>query len=265
VEDPRRQADEEIQGALKTLEQRITERVRVEQLRDRLTNLPNEAALNAVLSERVAQRKDFWAAFIEIDQFKWINDQHGYQNADALLQKVAEALNSACSYFLGSTSAFRPHGDEFYMIGDWGEASDLEVDQLAQCFEHVRRNIAALRVTCDTGVVTCTVCIGWLHTRTLLAEQSIVITERAILSRLEQAVAEAKWTKDCVIQYSLHLTDDDVVTVRSECAVCQCKFQVNARRSRYDQSELWRCPNCGTEGKRPPKTVLVPAPTPATV
>jgi diguanylate cyclase (GGDEF)-like protein len=229
VEDPRRQADEEIQCALKTLEQRITERVRVEQMRDPLTNLPNDAALVTVLSERVAQRKEFWAAFVEIDRFKWINDTHGYQNADALLQKVAEALTLGCSYFSGNTSAFRAHGDEFFLVGDWGETSEIDIDELGGGLEHVRSSVAALRVTCDTGVVQCTVCIGWLHTSALLAGQSKVITERAILSCLELAVAEAKWTKNCVIQYSSLLASDDVVTVRSECASCKCKFQVNAR------------------------------------
>jgi diguanylate cyclase (GGDEF)-like protein len=208
----------------------------------------------------------FWLAFFEIDRFKWINDRFGYQSADALLQRVAAALESAQAYFRDTVTAFRPHGDEFYLLGGWN--ADAESAALHQTLDRVRQDVAALRVGTDRGTMECTVSVGWVDTSSLaieLAARNVVLTRREILSALELAVAEAKWQKDCVVRFSSALQTDATLTLRSECSACRCKFQVNVKRSGLVEADKWWCPNCGTPHRRPPVPAPDAAPRPATI
>jgi diguanylate cyclase (GGDEF)-like protein len=262
----RRGADDGVRDALEALRQQIDRRVRAEQLCDQLTRLPNEAALLAAIDGLMERSEHFWLAFFEIDRFKWINDRFGYQSADALLQRVAAALEGAQDYFPDTVTAFRPHGDEFYMLGAW--AAETDAAALHRTLDLVRQNVSALRVGTDRGTVECTVSVGWVDTSSLatdLATRAVVLTRREILSALEIAMAEAKWQKDCVVRFSSHLQTDTTLTLRSECSTCRCKFQVNVKRSALAGADKWCCPSCGTKQERPPIPDLDPVPRPETI
>ena len=101
----------------------ITERQRLEaQIRqlaffDPLTQLPNRRLLQERLETvfAVAQRTGGHAAlfFIDLDNFKPLNDTHGHEVGDLLLIEVAQRLNACLS---GSDTVARFGGDEFVLL-----------------------------------------------------------------------------------------------------------------------------------------------------
>lgn len=262
----RRGADDGVKEALEALRQQIDQRVRAEQLCDQLTRLPNEAALLAAIENLNERNQPFWLAFVEVDRFKWINDRFGYQHADVLLQRIAGALEAAEHYFGQRATAFRPHGDEFYLLGAW--TGDTDVPVLESALDLVRRSIGALRIATDRGPVQCTVSIGWLDSASLtaaLTARGAVLTRREIFGSLEIAMAEAKWQKDCVVRFSKELQSDPPLSLRTECSSCRSKIQVSAKRSGLGEAKAWSCPICQTPILAPPIPEVEPAPRPQTI
>lgn len=84
---------------------------------DFLTNLPNRALLNDRISQsiEIAKRDDVQLAilFIDIDNFKQINDSLGHEIGDAILQSVAQRLTSCVR---SSDTISRLGGDEFVIL-----------------------------------------------------------------------------------------------------------------------------------------------------
>jgi len=101
----------------------ITERLNYEQkLRhvafyDPLTGLPNRSSLSDTLHQAVARFKyrnvPFAVVFIDLDEFKAINDANGHEIGDRYLQGVGQRLQSIIRE--GDTAA-RFGGDEFVLI-----------------------------------------------------------------------------------------------------------------------------------------------------
>lgn len=75
---------------------------------DILTKLPNRRALEIYLDDYIRDKKPFGLAFIDLDNFKDINDSLGHSFGDKLLIDIANRLNQNDSY-----KAFRWGGDEF--------------------------------------------------------------------------------------------------------------------------------------------------------
>jgi predicted signal transduction protein with EAL and GGDEF domain len=116
---------------------------------DPLTNLPNRRSFNEQLNRilKRAQRHDTMAAllFIDLDNFKRINDSIGHGRGDRLLVEIAKRLSNelreedAINYFSessandlesadGSTEIARLGGDEFTVVlSDVGEIRDVEI------------------------------------------------------------------------------------------------------------------------------------------
>ena len=97
---------------------------------DELTKLPNRRKLNHLLSAYVLKAKmnkeKMAVAFLDIDQFKSINDNYGHLVGDRLLIEVANRLST---FFGEEERVFRQGGDEFIVLFD--EIFNLE-KQLAQ-------------------------------------------------------------------------------------------------------------------------------------
>ena len=84
---------------------------------DRLTGLPNRALLlehldNALRSTRY-QQQPFALAFIDLDQFKPINDSAGHEAGDAVLQEIASRLRQCVRE---QDLVSRHGGDEFVLF-----------------------------------------------------------------------------------------------------------------------------------------------------
>jgi diguanylate cyclase (GGDEF)-like protein len=255
--------DDDIHGALESLKRLILDRVRAEQLRDQLTTLPNGAALNAHIRERLSSKGDvdpFWVAFIEVDRFKSVNDKFGYEHADALLKKIAETLQMACSWFEATTLAYRAHGDEFYLMGDVPASGQTLIQS---SLDGVRNAIGRISLPVEnrSDLMRCTVSVGWLTAEDIRT----LLTDRTIMAALETAAAEAKRTRNTVVRYSSDLVAEPSISLRGDCAACGTKFSFEVKRKENREADLVACPNCRGDVPRPPTPSLAPPVTPVTV
>lgn len=110
---------------------------------DALTNLPNRNLLQDRIRQALleAQRNASQGAvlFIDLDQFKTINDSMGHDIGDLLLKEVAQRL---VSHLRGQDTVARQGGDEFIVLlpsitnaGDAGSAAQKLLDQLLLPYE----------------------------------------------------------------------------------------------------------------------------------
>ncbi|MDA9498079.1 bifunctional diguanylate cyclase/phosphodiesterase [Bradyrhizobium sp. CCBAU 11357] len=100
----------------------VTERIRADERiahlahYDALTDLPNRVLLRGHLERRVAelaQGKPFAILYIDVDEFKGVNDSHGHEVGDELLRQVASRLRACVS---GNDMVARLGGDEFAIV-----------------------------------------------------------------------------------------------------------------------------------------------------
>ena len=86
-------------------------------LHDSLTGLPNRHLLQERMSQLLEQRKNstkpVGLLFIDLDNFKQVNDRHGHSRGDLLLRHVAEALDRECREW---ETPGRWGGDEFLVL-----------------------------------------------------------------------------------------------------------------------------------------------------
>jgi diguanylate cyclase (GGDEF)-like protein len=85
--------------------------------RDALTGLANRRALDQALEDALGAQGARPVALLvgDVDDFKAINDRHGHDTGDRVLQAVADALSKAASTFPGALVA-RAGGDEFCVV-----------------------------------------------------------------------------------------------------------------------------------------------------
>lgn len=123
---------------------------------DSLTNLPNRRQalerLREVVAETSRHQEELSCIMIDIDHFKRVNDTHGHDCGDIVLQEVATVLSSkARSYDMVS----RTGGEEFLVIS---ARSSLKDSQLLA--ERLRRAVEAHEVTLSAKTVNVTISLG---------------------------------------------------------------------------------------------------------
>jgi diguanylate cyclase (GGDEF)-like protein/PAS domain S-box-containing protein len=127
---------------------------------DALTGLPNRTLLNDRLSQGLlfAQRYDRWVTvlFVDLDNFKFINDSLGHNAGDELLKIIAARMVGR----VGATdTVVRLGGDEFVVVL-YGQPKSPDVisatvrEIQAAIAEPVRLEGHDLRVTSSVGVAT---------------------------------------------------------------------------------------------------------------
>ena len=111
---------------------------------DGLTELPNRISFQDRLERALGQGKDrartLAVLFVDLDDFKLINDSFGHQAGDELLAAVAGRLRSATR---SNEVVARHGGDEFLLLVSGNESSDeeLDLDGLRYAAEAVARRI----------------------------------------------------------------------------------------------------------------------------
>ena len=117
-------------------------------LTDALTGLPNRRALMEEMPRMWARAeregRSVLLAFIDLDGFKPINDQHGHNVGDQLLQTVARQLLGSLRE---SDFAARIGGDEFVMVGTGPELSQSATQVLHELKERL-----VLATQCDVAL-----------------------------------------------------------------------------------------------------------------
>ncbi|WP_296722679.1 EAL domain-containing protein [Erythrobacter sp.] len=106
-------------------------------LHDGLTGLPNRKLFTEQLTTILARRRDnekVMIAYVDLDDFKMVNDTLGHPAGDALLRQLGEDLRAD----LPEALVARLGGDEFAILIDGIEEGDSLgslADQLLQCFD----------------------------------------------------------------------------------------------------------------------------------
>lgn len=149
----------------------ITERRRAEEamrklaFNDPLTQLPNRRLLSDRLKHSLAgcsrHHQYCGVFFLDLDNFKYINDNHGYDNGDALLQQVAQRLSASLRE---SDTLGRFGGDEFMVIaeflgGDLPEAKQHALRIAIKLLELFDRDFMLRGASCllsaSVGIILC--------------------------------------------------------------------------------------------------------------
>ena len=136
---------------------RMEEQLSFQATRDPLTGALNRAELVASLSQSLshASRYDYplWVGFIDLDEFKPINDNYGHRIGDQLLIQVANRINAV----LRSGDAFgRYGGDEFIVVLRGGPNDNLNEILIERIMMAVSTPMLIdghqIKVTCSFGL-----------------------------------------------------------------------------------------------------------------
>ncbi len=96
---------------------RLVEKLRQQSLIDPLTGLSNRRHMTSVLTEKFSHSTEcethFAVVMIDLDNFKELNDSHGHQAGDVVLEKVGHFLSTRIR---STDTACRYGGDEFTLI-----------------------------------------------------------------------------------------------------------------------------------------------------
>ena len=142
---------------LRTLQQGLKDLA----LRDPLTGLANRRLLKELLDTDLARTKrnssPLAVAYLDLDDFKLVNDSHGHEAGDIVLCETARRLSSVVR---GADIVARLGGDEFVIVY---EPKDPSADNLLQRLEEVLAEPIPVRA----GIfVNCRPSIGVADTRT---------------------------------------------------------------------------------------------------
>ncbi|MGB9114753.1 bifunctional diguanylate cyclase/phosphodiesterase [Bradyrhizobium sp.] len=143
-----------------TTHEDITERTRVEEhIRhlahyDALTDLPNRALFHERLRQELAQiapGEQLAVLYIDIDEFKSVNDSLGHMIGDELLKSVATRLGRCID---GSDFVARLGGDEFAIVQTAVKDPAEVVDLVTRAFDAIRAPYDCLghHVTSDASI-----------------------------------------------------------------------------------------------------------------
>jgi diguanylate cyclase (GGDEF)-like protein len=175
VEQAERQAEAERRRS-EALEERNA-RLAHEAAHDGLTGLANRRTLDVQLDRWVAERGAFAVALLDIDHFKRVNDTYSHQVGDAVLVRVAAALQHALRR---DDLAARYGGEEFAVLLD-GLSGNRTVDVC----DRLRATIAGLAWDDLMPGARLTVSIG-------VAERHPGEPVSGLLSRADGALYRAK-------------------------------------------------------------------------
>lgn len=127
-------------------------------LHDPLTGLPNRARFMGALEERIETRVatggTFAVLFVDLDDFKPVNDVHGHAVGDELLCAFASRLRAGCR---GADLVARLAGDEFAVLVDEhapGESRSTVTHLRSALSRPYRVRDLTLHVSASIGVAT---------------------------------------------------------------------------------------------------------------
>lgn len=159
-------------------------------IQDQLTNVLNARAFADRLGEELDRNRRYprplALLYMDLDNFKTINDTHGHQTGDAVLRLVADAMRSSVRH---SDIVGRLGGDEFAVL--MPETDALVADAAAKRLVAGLRNVfkGTPNVTASIGVVSCT---------------ATDASTDDLLRRADQAMYDAKkMGKDRVVQVAI--------------------------------------------------------------
>ena len=146
------------QAGLAIENSQLYEQVKEQNNIDSLTNLWNHGYFQSVLSREISKEKQKLSLlFIDIDNFKKLNDTHGHQIGDIVIKEIAQILKDSSRE---TDYPCRYGGEEFSII-----LTDTGKDQAYSIAERIRENISEhnfedltsgvdLNITVSIGIAT---------------------------------------------------------------------------------------------------------------
>lgn len=148
--------------------------------KDSLTQLYNKRAFKLIFNKLISMPNrvsyPIAAAFIDIDNFKLVNDTYGHLTADIILQKVGQRISSIVRH---TDIVARYGGDEFVII-----MSNCNQEMATSRMEELRRQFEVEAIVIKDQEVFITLSIG--------VTVSPPIDVKKILEVADQAVYQAK-------------------------------------------------------------------------
>jgi diguanylate cyclase (GGDEF)-like protein len=228
----------------------IDQRIREEQLTNQLTGLPNLSALEEWLDEQFEKASHCWVALVELDGFKGLNQQFGYENADTLLKEVAKTLRAMTD---NNLTAYHAHGDEFYLAGSLTNPTEGALSLVSRRLDQARETIAALRVPSDKGtMMKCTVSVGWTT-----LEDALTIEGGAKAKYLARMAEDANKIaksagRNCVKRWDKNIELPPMVEPRENCKACGAVISILVASANWKWGgPPMACPNCASSIERP--------------
>lgn len=126
-------------------------------LHDPLTGLPNRALFDQRLDHGLIQaRRHGWrlaVLFIDVDDFKTVNDSHGHQAGDEVLLMIADRLRS---FVRAEDTVSRWGGDEYAClllgVGQQAEVTRLARNMIGRIAEAFESSGTTLSLGCSIGI-----------------------------------------------------------------------------------------------------------------
>lgn len=155
---------------------------------DPLTSLRTRAVLELEFTNLMQRRKlhgeEACAIFVDIDNFKRVNDTAGHQTGDRIIQNVAQILASGVRK---DDVVVRWGGDEFLIL-----LLNTPLDAALKAAEHIRKDIENLSFEC-CNELSCSFGLDVLRSDDTLEK---------LVSRIDHALLKAKSkSKNCVVQF----------------------------------------------------------------
>jgi len=152
---------------------------------DTLTGIPNRRHMEMHLRSRLEEfRRHGWIfgiLFIDVDQFKSINDRYGHGIGDKVLRMVGQTLNASSRYF---DYVGRWGGEEFMAV-----IVNVTADRLAEIAERFRVLVerSALPRNDQGDMVSVTISLGGAEVRQEDTVESIIERADRMLYRAKQS------------------------------------------------------------------------------
>lgn len=141
-----------------TEKKRAEERLNYMARFDTLTNLPNRASftetLNRVVSQHQRQAGQFSVFFIDVDDFKKVNDSWGHNSGDAVLFNVARRLEKCCR---SSDTIARWAGDEFVVLTEHTDHKESAITVAEKIVDVLSE---PLKVQAQEAILSCSIGIA---------------------------------------------------------------------------------------------------------
>jgi len=173
-----------------TREKRLEERLEHQSLHDSLTGLPNRKLFHDRVGQALARRQlgQIAVLFIDLDNFKTVNDSFGHACGDEVIASVARRLELCAR---ASDTAARVGGDEFALL-----VEDASIEQVAALADRVIEALRGTPVEFSGRILTIGASVGIAlagpdeTTETLLRNADLAMYEAKVQGRCRHVLYE---------------------------------------------------------------------------